>query len=255
MLEQLKTKLRTRQKVFATTITHGGWSGILQKMGNDVLDFLVFDFEHGLFTKEKGEEMIRMCNVLGLPAVVRVADAEYPLISGALDMGADGILVPRVETVDQALRAVDSVRFPPLGKKGCGGSSLLRGADVLASVHSFNEDRILFLQMESEQGIANLGDILDAGKGQIGGIIVGPTDLSISMSIPLQYRNPLLVDAIKKVLRICQLEHVSCGLFCNGQEDISYWRGEGMNIIWAGTDVGFLLSGYADLCGFINDLA
>jgi 2-keto-3-deoxy-L-rhamnonate aldolase RhmA len=141
-----------------------------------------------------------------------------------------------------------------VGKKGCGGSSLLRGADVLSSVRSFNEDRILFLQIESERGIANLADILDAGEGQFGGIIIGPTDLSLSMSIPLQYRHPRLVEAIKEVLSICQLKQVSCGLFCGDQADISYWRSEGMNIIWAGTDVGFLLSGYANLCGFIQEL-
>jgi len=255
MLGDLKQKLQGRQKVFATTITHAGWSGIIQRMKNDTIDILVFDLEHGLFTSERAEEMIRMCNVVGIPAIVRVADAEYAFISSALDMGADGILAPRVETVDQARRVVDSVRFPPVGKKGCGGFSLLRGGDALSSVKSFNEARIIFLQIESERGIANLGDMIDAAEGQLGGIIVGPTDLSISMSIPLQYGHPRLVDAIGEVLRVCQREQISCGLFCGDKEDISYWRRKGMNIIWAGTDVGFLLSAYNDLCGFVQGLA
>ena len=82
-------------------------------MKNEVLDFLIFDLEHGRFGFETTENMIRYGNMIGIPAIVRVADTEYFFMSKVLDFGADGILVPRVETVEQAKKAIDSIRFPP----------------------------------------------------------------------------------------------------------------------------------------------
>ena len=108
--------------MFTISSSYIGWTGILRTMKNDVLDFLLFDLEHGHFGMETTENMIRTCNMLNLPAIVRVADTEYHLISKVLDFGADGILIPRVETVEQAKKAINSIRFPPIGKKGCGGS-------------------------------------------------------------------------------------------------------------------------------------
>lgn len=247
MVLNLKAKLKNREKIFGTTITNIKWTGILQLMKNDVLDFLLIDLEHGRFSTESAEEIFRMSNVLKIPVLARVTDKEYAYMSKIFDLGADGILVPRVETVKEAEKIIISTRFPPKGNKGCGGFSLLRNVD---GIESFNSTKILLLQIESLTGIENLQKMIDLNEFE--GVIVGPTDLSISMGIPLEYKNPLLTDAVMEVINICGRNQTSCGIFCDGYEEIQFWRQAGMNVIWTGSDIGFFKKAYDEMCEFIR---
>jgi len=250
-MERLMKKLENREKIFATTSSFFGWTGILSKMKNDVLDFLIFDLEHGHFGFETTENMIRYCNLIGIPAIVRVADTEYFLMSKVLDFGADGILVPRVETVEQAKKAIDSVRFPPVGKKGCGGLSLLRGENAF---ERFNKEKLIFLQIESPKGVENLPGMMEIGRDEFAGVIIGPTDLTITMEKPFEYMDPEVIAMVEKVLDICLRNGKSCGIFCDGEEQVRFWRNKGMNIIWSGADIGFFTKAYNEFCEFIKKL-
>jgi len=249
MLKELKRKLKNREKIFGTTVCYFKWSGILQIMKNDVLDFVLVDLEHGNFSTESAEEMFRMCNVLNIPVLARVTDKRYAYMSKVFDMGADGILVPRVETVEEAKNIVSCTRFPPKGKKGCGGFSLLRNVD---GIENFNNTKILMLQIESPLGIENLQSILDINEFE--GVLIGPADLSIAMGIPLQFDNPVLKDAIMSILKICQRNNISCGIFCDSVQDVKYWRDCGMNILWAGADIGFFKRSYDEMSEVIKNI-
>lgn len=250
-IKSLKNKLAYREKVFATTVSCIGWTGILQKFKNNTLDMLIFDMEHGTLSLETVEGMLRMCRLLGLPSVIRVPDTQYHLITKPIDMGADGVLVPRVETLEQAEKAIESIRFYPEGKKGCGGFSLFKSGETVSDI---NRNRMLFLQIESPLGIENLDMILDKHGDQVDGIIIGPTDMSIMMGIPLQYNNPELINQIKKIIVVCGTHEKSCGIYCDTTDEISFWRKQGMNIIWSGADIGFLCKSYQELCEFIDYL-
>lgn len=246
----VREKLAKQEKVFGTTVGSLNWSGIIQVFKNEVLDFLIFDFEHGRLTAESSEEMLRMCNVLGIPAIARVQEIGYMYMSKIFDMGADGILVPRVETVEQVKTVFESIRFPPIGKKGCGGFSLLHGG--ISSVEEFNQKKIVLLQIESPLGIENLEEILKVGK--IDGIIIGPNDMSIAMGIPWEFDNPKLLNGIETVMNICKKHSLSCGIYCDNEEEVRAWRKKGMNIIWASGDLGFVNKAYSDLCKCIKEL-
>ncbi|MDD3996278.1 MAG: aldolase/citrate lyase family protein [Sphaerochaetaceae bacterium] len=246
----LQIKLKNREKVFGTTVGSVRWSGLLQMMKNDILDFIVFDFEHGCLTVESAEELLRMCNVLEIPAIARVQEISYAYMSKIFDMGADGILVPRVETVEQVEMVVSSVRFPPKGKKGCGGFSLLHGG--LKSTEEFNARKIIILQIESPLGISNLESMLDIDEAD--GVIIGPNDMSIAMGIPWQFNHPMLLEGIDTVLRICQKHDVSCGIYCDNQEEARNWRGKGMNILWTSSELGFFKKAYDEMCTFMKNL-
>lgn len=246
----VRNKLKNKEKVFGTTISSLNWSGLVQMFKNEVLDFLIFDFEHGRLTAESSEEMLRMCNVLGVPAIARVQEIGYAYMSKIFDMGADGILVPRVETVEQVETVFKSIKFPPLGKKGCGGFSLLHGG--ISSVEEFNQKKIVFLQIESPLGIENLEGMLKVGH--VDGVIIGPNDMSIAMGIPWEFDNPKLLDGIDAVMNICKKNDLSCGIYCDNEEEVRHWRKKGMNIIWASGDLGFINKAYADLCKCIKEI-
>lgn len=246
----LRDKLDRREKIFATTSAYVGWTGIIKQMKNDVLDFIMFDMEHGNFGIETAENMLRTCNMLKVPAIVRTVDTEYHLITKYLDFGADGILVPRVETVYQAKKAIEFIRFPPKGKKGCGGYSLLRGQ----AFEDFNRDRLLMLQIESPIGIENLQDMLTMADGEVDAVIVGPTDLSIAMGKPFEFEHPAFIDNVRRVIKICEDSGLSVGIFCGDDNEITRWRQEGMNILWAGGDIGLYAKAYGQLCRFMKEI-
>lgn len=249
MLKELKRKLKNREIIFGTTIINFKWSGIIQVMKNDVLDFILLDLEHGNFSTEIAEELFRMCNVLKIPVFARVTDKEYAYMSKVFDMGADGILVPRVETVEEARNIIRYTRFPPKGKKGCGGFSLFRNVD---GVENFNSTKVLLLQIESPQGIENLQAMLDLNEFE--GVLIGPADLSIALGIPFQFENIALRDAVENILQVCQRNSISCGIYCDSIKDIQNWRSKGMNILWAGADIGFFKKSYDEMSEFIKSI-
>src|SRR5690554_2747893 len=236
----LQQKLKNREKVFGTTITTLQWSGLIQMMKNDVLDFLIFDFEHGSQTAEGSEEMLRMCNVLNIPAIARVQEISYAYMSKVFDMGADGILIPRLETVEQFETVLSSIRFPPKGKKGCGGFSLFHGD--IKTIEQFNREKIVLIQIESPLGISNLEKFISYNEAD--GVIIGPNDMSIAMGIPWQFDHPDLLSAIDEVYQICNKHSVSCGIYCDNEQEAQHWREKGMNILWVMGELGFFKQGY-----------
>ena len=242
-------KLKNREKIFATTLVSIPWSGVIEIFKNDVLDILILDLEHGSFSIEVVENLIRTARGCDLPVIVRIADTLYHLLSPCLDAGAAGVLVPRVESAEQARTVVEAARFPPDGRKGFGGFSLVR---QWRGSEAFNAQVVVLMQIESRRGIDNLEQIL-AVEG-ISGIIVGPSDLSIDLGVPLSYEHPRLVEAVDRVLQTCQATELSCGIYCATEPSIRFWRDRGMNIIWSGCATDFISRGYEQLCSSIRSL-
>lgn len=242
-------KLQNREKIFATTLVSIPWSGVIEIFKNDVLDILILDLEHGSFSIEAVENLIRTARGCDLPVIVRIADTLYHLLSPCLDAGATGVLVPRVESAEQARTVVEAARFPPDGRKGFGGFSLVR---QWRGSEAFNAQVVVLMQIESRRGIDNLEQIL-AVEG-ISGIIVGPSDLSIDLGVPLSYDHPTLIEAVDRVLATCQATELSCGIYCATEPSIRFWRDRGMNIIWSGCATDFISRGYEQLCSCIRSL-
>jgi 2-keto-3-deoxy-L-rhamnonate aldolase RhmA len=242
-------KLKNREKIFATTLVSIPWSGVIEIFKNDVLDILILDLEHGSFSIEVVENLIRTARGCDLPVIVRIADTLYHLLSPCLDAGATGVLVPRVESAEQARTVVEAARFPPDGRKGFGGFSLVR---QWRGSEAFNAQVVVLMQIESRRGIDNLEQIL-AVEG-ISGIIVGPSDLSIDLGVPLSYEHSRLIEAVDRVLVTCQATELSCGIYCATEPSIRFWRDRGMNIIWSGCATDFISRGYEQLCSSIRSL-
>ena len=246
-LLKLKAKLAGRENVLSTTIVNLQWTGIIQKAAQFPFDLMMFDLEHGTLSTESVEGLLRMCRLCDLPSVVRVPDCVPHLISKSLDMGADGILIPRVETLDQVETALRCARYFPRGRKGCGGFSNFRPEDR-GSVDCYNDNRMLFIQMESPEGLAVLPEILNRYGKELSGVLVGPYDASIMVGTPLDIRSPEMTDFIRKVFDLCREYGISCGSFVDGPELFGHYRSLGANIFWTGTDMGLLCSAFQNLC-------
>jgi 2-dehydro-3-deoxyglucarate aldolase/4-hydroxy-2-oxoheptanedioate aldolase len=114
----LKTKFDKKEKIVGTTMTMISSSLILEKMaGREDIDYILFDTEHGIFDAQNLVPLLQTMRLLKIPSFVRVQDAEYHLVAKLIDMGADGIMIPRTETLQQLRTAIDGLLFAPTEEK------------------------------------------------------------------------------------------------------------------------------------------
>ena len=246
-LNDLKAKLAERQPVLSTTIVNLSWTGIIQKASAFAFDMMMFDLEHGTLSIETVEGLLRMCRLCDLPSVVRVPDCVPHLICKTLDMGADGILIPRVERMEQVETAIRCARYYPRGRKGCGGFSNLRAEDE-GRLEKYNDNRLIFIQMESNEGLAILPEILSTYGKELAGVLIGPYDASIMIGTPLDIMSDAMTEYIRKVFSICNDYGISCGSFVDGPELFERFRDLGGNVFWTGADIGMLCTGFKVTC-------
>ena len=246
-LEELKSKLRNIEPVLSTTISNVAWSGIAQKIAGFPFDFVVLDEEHGTLSVESGEEILRVCRLCGLPTVVRIGNAVPNLISKTLDMGADGIMIPRVESLEQIETAIAYARYFPRGRKGCGGFSNLYAADE-GSVDKYNDNRLIMPQIESYEGMFVLPEILDRFADEIACVLIGPYDSSIMIGTPLDITSEPMRKYIKEVFDTCKARKKSVGIFVDNAGMIPYYRELGANVYWTGTEISLLCEALSNLC-------
>lgn len=241
--QQLKEKFTRREKIVGTTMIMLDDPLLIEKMIHPDVDFILMDAEHGRFDTQNVIPMLHTCRMLGMPSFVRVQDSQYHLIAKAIDMGADGVMIPRVEELEQMKTVVDAVCFAPEGRKGAGGYAQYRPGEVYAE---FQKGRFVLIQIESQRGVDNLPAILEKYGDHIDGVIIGPNDLSVMLGTPHDPTTPVVQAAIAKVFDISRKYHKSCGIFCNDAKDAAHYRAMGANVLWTASDLQFYMRGYQE---------
>lgn len=240
---QLKRKFDEREKIIGTTMIIFKSPIILEQMNCDELDFVLFDTEHGVFDTQNTVELLQVCRLMGLPSFVRAQDSQYHLIAKAIDMGADGIMIPRTESLEQLRTAVDALLFYPDGKKGAGGHGQMRPGEAY---NDFKKTRFLLPQIESPKGIEILPQMLEEYGEYISAVIIGPYDLSIMVGTPKDIKSPIMIESIQKIFDICNSYGKSCGIFCDNEVLAQKYRDMGCNVLWTSCDKDFFMRGYKE---------
>ena len=249
--ENLKNKLLNREQILGTNIMLIASGPMMEVINEDYLDYVLFDMEHGIFNNENLIPLLQACRLCGLPAFVRVPDHTNFHIARCLDLGADGIMLPRTETVEQVKNAVESMRFPPVGHKGKGGYCQVRQGETL---DDFNKNRHLLVQIESPVGIKALPDMLDAYGDEIAAIVIGPYDLSFTMNMPAQFDNPQFLAAVQEIFDICNARNQSVGIFCDSTEQAKKYRAMGANFMWMCTDDQIVRAGLRSIIAPLSNI-
>lgn len=239
--ERLAEKFNNREKIIGTTMIILKSPIILQQMNRPDLDFVLLDCEHGVFDTQNSAELFLICRLLGLPVFFRAQDAEYHLIAKGIDMGADGVMIPRTETLEQIKTAVDALLFSPDGRKGMGGFGQFRAGEAY---EDFKKTRFLLPQIESPKGIEALPKILEAYGKYINAVMIGPYDLSVMVGTPRDIRSPEMTAAIQKIFDISNAYGKSCGIFCDDEILARKYRDMGCNVLWTATDKDFFMRGF-----------
>lgn len=196
----LKNKLQTGVATLGSWITVGN-SGIAEIMARAGFDWLVVDLEHSVISIETAGELIRTIDLCGVAPLVRLTSNHPNQIKRVMDAGSHGIVVPMVNSAQDAERAVAAVHYPPAGNRGVG---LARAQGYGASFGDYLEwqkdNAVVIVQIEHVDAISNLVGILKTDG--VDGFIVGPYDLSCSMGIPGQFHDPQFLEAMAEIRRV-----------------------------------------------------
>lgn len=201
-------------------------------------DWLFIDGEHAPLSFA-GIQVLLQAIGGRCPTVVRVPTIDEVWIKKALDVGADGVIVPQVRGVDEARRVVDWCRYPPAGSRGVGVARAQGyGARLAEYLHRANDDIGVILQIEHVDAVANVSEI--AAVEGVDALFVGPYDLSSSLGVPGDVASPEVIDAIQRVAGACRDHGVAAGIFGIDAQAVRPWIDQGYCLIAVGIDVVFL---------------
>jgi len=207
------------------------------------LDFVIFDMEHGRCDLALLSEMIASCRGSNIFPMARVPDVNFAPLSRVLDIGARGVMVPRIETRQQAEEIVSQLKYAPQGKRGVAlgvAHDLYRAgtADFFAEA---NEEIAVILLLETERAFENLEEIVSVPGVDVAWM--GHYDLTVSMGIPAQFDHPRFLAAMDALVASCQKFDVAPGFLPPTPESAVHWIDKGFRAISLGSDIGVFLDG------------
>ncbi|MDD1661937.1 MAG: aldolase/citrate lyase family protein [Methanomicrobiales archaeon] len=206
----LKDRLSTKEVTIGSWITlgHPAIGEILAGCG---FDWLTIDMEHSAITLAECQDLVRVIELAGCCPLVRVGENDPNLIKRVMDAGAHGVIVPQVNSREDALRAVASVKYPPEGARGVGLARAQGYGLHFDAYRRWNgEESIVIVQIEHIQAVENLADILSVPG--VDGFIVGPYDLSASLGHPGEFSRPGFLKAMERIHRVAgDMPHIPAG--------------------------------------------
>ncbi|MFD0679893.1 MULTISPECIES: HpcH/HpaI aldolase family protein [unclassified Paenibacillus] len=235
---ELLAHLKDGGRAYGTLIisTSPRWPAEVKKLG---LDFVFLDTEHMSMDRDQLSWMCRTYGALGMAPIVRIPYPDPHQATIALDAGAEGIVAPYVETVEQVQALRGAVKMRPL--KGRKLQNILDGTEaaepVLAEyLEEYNRKHILIVNIESQPALDVLDDIL-AVPG-LDAVLIGPHDLSCSLGVPEQYRHPVFVQAVETIIKKARAAGVAAGIhyFFGVDQEIG-WGKDGMNLFIHASDM------------------
>jgi len=216
-----------------------GSTAVMEIAAEAAPDAIVIDAQHGLYDRVGLEHAVGLA-ARRVPVLVRTANASAIAISQALDTGAEGVLVPLIETDEQAAAAVAAARFPPHGSRSGGGVRPLTH-DFARYYAAANDRTVVGLMIETQRGVRNAGAIAHT-KG-IDFVFIGTGDLAVSLggfpNVGARHE-----EACQAVLAACRGANVPCGIFTMSAEAAAQRRAEGFAFVTVADDIGVTARGF-----------
>lgn len=219
--------------------------------------WLFIDMEHTPLNVETAAQMAAAALAVGIAPVVRVPGKEGHHASRVLDSGAQGIVVPHVDTVEQAERAVAHCKYPPIGERSAMGTHPLmryESVSVGETMRQVNDVTLVVVMLETPEAIAR-ADAIAAVKG-VDVVLIGTNDLCATMGIPGEFEHADVVKAYESVIAACRKHKKVPGMGGVYEPKImeKYIR-MGMRFILSGSDTSFVIAGAKARAKVLNDIA
>ena len=200
-------------------------------------DWIFVDAEHGAFLPQDAESLIQAAKPC--PVIIRLPAAEEVWVKKALDIGAAGIIVPQINTKQDAENIIRWAKYSPEGNRGVGiGRAHGYGYTFEGEIQQANQQTAVILQAETQSAIDNINDIVSVPG--VDAILIGPYDLSSSLGVIGDVSNPKVQDAIDTVYKACDSKNLATGIFGVQPEAVIPYKKKGFSLILVGVDTVFL---------------
>jgi 2-keto-3-deoxy-L-rhamnonate aldolase RhmA len=243
---RVKTALESGKIQIGTWVTTLGVPQLPVILASAGFDFIYLDMEHSSFSIETIGRMCAAALGRGLVPIVRPPAKEPHLLTRPLEAGALGLLIPHVDTADEARAAVTATKFPPMGERGFNVQTVHTGfatADPQEFARASNTATLLIVQIESDQGIRNVDGIL-AVDG-IDGAVVGRGDLSADLGLFGQTKHPEVIRRVEAMIQACHNRKKFAGLLVPDLTSAKEWIDKGIRLVPFSNDVTLLMSAAA----------
>jgi 4-hydroxy-2-oxoheptanedioate aldolase len=240
---------RLRARVAAGETTVGTFVGTAAAVTAEVCaaagaDWLVLDLEHGAGGEEQVRDVVPAAGAYGVPVVVRVESAERIRLGRVLDLGAAGVMLPRLDTAADVRDALRHLRYPPYGDRGVAtyNRACRFGLDP-GALDRANDDVLCVVQVESAEAVEQVAEI--AALDGVDALFVGPRDLSHDLGVPGDFAAPAYVDALQQVRYAAAKYGKACGLLVPDGAAAAAKRAEGWTFVAIGSDSTLLATALA----------
>ncbi len=236
----IRQRLKNNEKLIGTFIKLND-PAVVEIIARSGFDFVVIDDEHTIMNRESIVGMIRCADVYGIETVVRVRENNASEILRGLDAGASGVQVPQINTFNDAKAVVDAVKYYPDGNRGFAASQRSAGyGDNIPTeyVRLSNEKTLTVCYCETAQCAENIDDILELEDIDV--IFFGPFDLSQSLGVPGDVKNPKVTGLIEEVKNKAIAKGKSVGIIAGNEDACNEYLSQGFSFIALSSDTGMI---------------
>ena len=247
MINKMKQKIERKESVLGTFFEIGG-SLAVECLGIAGLDFLIIDTEHGPFDVESAMDYIRAAERRDITPLVRIKEISRSAVLKMLDVGAKGLIIPCVETVEQVKQLVEYGKYYPVGQRGFilaraagyGFDAFAKNTDEYFA--TCNRETMIIPQCETMGCLENIEEI--AAMSGVDGIFVGPYDLSISMGKPAQFADPEFKAALARITKACEAAGKPVFIYTGNNADAKRYFQEGFQGVALNMDAAVYINAY-----------
>ena len=238
---KLENKILSLDQIRGAMIFEFFSPGIPVILKNAGCEFIIFDMEHGGLSLEQFKTLSMISNSNDINPLIRIPEVSYNYIARALDLGAYGIMAPMVNTPEEALKIVQSSKYPPEGIRGAGfgfAHDKYINQDPLLYIEKANTSLINIIQIETKMSLENVEEI--ASISGVDCLWVGHFDLTNFLGIPGEFTSNIYLNAINKIIIAAKAYNKSLGIMVNNRQELEYYSKLGFNMIAVGTEMNIL---------------
>lgn len=241
-MKNLKRRIKNGEAVNGCWLNLGS-SLTAEIVGSAGFDWVLIDLEHGSGNEKDVLSQLQAIEHFNTAAIVRVESASLQRIHRVLDFGAEGVMVPRIHSVEEAKLVVSGLRYPPGGSRGV--AKMVRaagfGKNFIEYSSTANENILGVVQIETIEALTCLDEI--AALDGIDVLFIGPADLTMALGIFGQLDHPLFKDAVKATINAAQKAGKATGILLFNPDDYNIYYEMGIRMIACGADATFVTEG------------
>lgn len=252
-MKNLKRRLQNGETI------HGCWLNLGSALTAEIVglsgfDWVLIDLEHGAGTEKEALAQMQSLEHTGAGIVVRVESEELPRIQRILDMGAEGIMCPKINNLEEAQKVVSGLHYPPAGQRGV--AKMTRASQFGQNFQSYYEaslENILgVVQIETKEALSHLDEIANV-KG-VDVLFIGPADLTMELGIFGEFDHPVFIDAVQRTIEAANKAGKATGILFFNTNEYKKYHAMGIRFIACGSDGTFVTNGAKQMAEKLAEL-